>query len=53
MYYLGEAIFITVLLMKNWRIYRIFYNKRLRNIVRFTYKWSRKLSICIVIMFVL
>ena len=40
MYYLGEAIFITTLLLKNWRIYRIFYNKRLRNIVRFTHNQS-------------
>ena len=33
MYYTGEAVFIATLVMKNWRIYRIFYNHRLRKIV--------------------
>lgn len=35
MYYIGEAIFITTLIMKNWRIYRIFHNKQLRKIVSY------------------
>ena len=33
--YLGFVIFVSVLVMKNWRLYRIFNNKGMKYIVRF------------------
>ena len=36
LYFLGEAIFLATLIVKNWRIYCIFNNKSLKMIVSHT-----------------
>ena len=34
-YYIGGAITVSVLVVKNWRIYRIFHNERLKLRVKY------------------
>ena len=35
-YYIGDALFVATLIAKNWRIYRIFYNKEFKQRVIIT-----------------
>ena len=32
-YYIGEGVFLAALIMKNWRIYRLFHNKSMKRLV--------------------
>ena len=35
-YYIGDTLFAATLIAKNWRIYRIFFNKELEQVVSST-----------------
>ena len=35
-YYIGDTLFAAILIAKNWRIYRIFFNKELKQVVSWT-----------------
>lgn len=33
-YFIGDVLFVATLVAKSWRIYRIFFNKKLKKTVR-------------------